>query len=115
MGSHVLRREERPSIIVTHRIFLYVSNCLQVNCPLYVLNMTGKSAADVVVEKRKQGAVLFAEPLAAALATDGTHYWNKCWRHAAGHVVSPPLRPDPTTPAYLMDLLGRYAGHQFSI
>jgi dihydropyrimidinase len=88
---------------------------LQVNCPLYVLNMTGKSAADVVVEKRKQGAVLFAEPLAAALATDGTHYWNKCWRHAAGHVVSPPLRPDPTTPAYLMDLLGRYAGHQFSI
>lgn len=53
------------------------------------------------------GKVVFGEPIAASLATDGTHQWNKCWRHAAGHVMGPPLRPDPSTPGYLLDLLAK--------
>lgn len=53
------------------------------------------------------GKVVFGEPIAACLGTDGTHYWNKCWRHAAGHVMGPPLRPDASTPGYLMDLLAK--------
>ena len=55
------------------------------------------------------GKIVFGEPIAAGLATNGTHYYNKCWQHAAAHVLSPPLRDDLTTPDYLMDLLAKLA------
>ena len=53
--------------------------------------------------------MVFGEAIAAGLGADGTNYWHKCWRHAAGHVMAPPLRPDPTTPGYLMDCLAKYS------
>ncbi len=53
---------------------------------------------------------MFGEPIAAGLGTDGTNYWHKDWAHAAGFVMGPPLRPDSSTPGYLMDLLAKYVG-----
>lgn len=67
-----------------------------------------KSAALAVADARRKGHVVFGEPIAAGLATDGRQYYHSCWRHAAAHVLSPPLRLDTTTPDFLMDCLAKY-------
>lgn len=53
------------------------------------------------------GKVVFGEALPAALAVDGSNYFDKSWRHAAAHVSSPPLRADPSLASYLTDLLAK--------
>lgn len=50
---------------------------------------------------------VIGETLAAGLSRDGRECSHKCFQHAAGHVLSPPLRPDPTTPLYLMNALAQ--------
>jgi len=57
----------------------------------------------------RAGDVVFGEPIAASLSVDGRQYFDTCWRHAAAFVMSPPLRDDPSTPSYLMDMLASYA------
>merc|ERR1711997_731458 len=64
-----------------------------------------KGAANAILQRRRTGAVIFGEPIAASLATNGSHYYHRCWRHAAAYVMAPPLREDLTTPDYLMELL----------
>lgn len=64
-----------------------------------------KSAASTLGEHRRRGTLVWGETIAAAVGTDGSHYYNPCWQHAAGHVLSPPLRNDSSTPSSLMELL----------
>jgi D-hydantoinase len=100
--GHLLSRPEQLEQEAVQRV---ISIAEELNCPLFLVNVMSKSSALAISDARRRGVVVFGESLAVSLGTDGTHYFNKCWRHAAGHVVSPPLRDDPTTPSFLMDLL----------
>jgi dihydropyrimidinase len=86
-------------------VLLGVACADQVNTPLYVVHVMSKEAAYEVARAKKKGINVYGEPIAAALGTDGRQMYNKDWRHAAGHVMSPPLRDDPTTKDDLMRAL----------
>lgn len=66
-----------------------------------------KSAAIEIARARRRykGVGIFAETLAATLGTHESHH--SCFRHAAAHILSPPLRPDPTTPEFVMKMLAK--------
>ena len=115
--GHPLSRPEEVEAEATYRacviVRLFIHHVLsfipppqanQTKCPLYVVHVMSKSAANIILEKRKDGSVIFGEPIAASLALNGSHYYHACWRHAAAYVMSPPLREDVTTPGYLMEV-----------
>ena len=54
---------------------------------MYIVHVMSKTAADVICESKRKGFIAFGEPIAASLGTDGTNYYHKCWRHAAGMKV----------------------------
>lgn len=100
--AHLLSRPECVEAEATHRISVLAE---QVGCPVMVAHVMSKSAAKVIIDERTRNSSLFGETLGAALGSDGSNYYSKCWRHAAAHVMSPPLRPDKTTPDFLFGAL----------
>ncbi|XP_013098892.2 dihydropyrimidinase isoform X1 [Stomoxys calcitrans] len=102
--GHEMSRQEEVEAEAVHRACILAH---QVDCPLYVVHVMSKSAGIELARARQRykNRGIYGETLAAALGTDGTHCHNKCFHHAAAHVLSPPLRPDPSTPEFMMKLL----------
>ena len=101
--AHLLSRPESAELEAVSRA---IHTAHQLNCPLYVCSVSSRLAARQIADaRRRRCSIVFAETLAACLGTDGTHYYNTCWRHAAGHVCSPPLRDEAATSGALADAL----------
>lgn len=98
--------QSRPDQLEAEAVHRAATLADQVGCPLYVVHVSGKEAADEVARARSRGAVVFGEAITAAVGTDGTHVFNSCWEHAAAHVMSPPLRADKSTPDHLLNMMG---------
>ncbi|GAV09813.1 hypothetical protein RvY_19294 [Ramazzottius varieornatus] len=100
--GHAQSRPEEVEHEATVRAIMLAN---QTNCPLYVVHVMSKTSARAIADARREGRIVFGEPIAAGLASDGHHYYHQCWRHAAAHVLSPPLRCEADTASFLMDLL----------
>lgn len=107
--GHPQSRPEELEEEATHRACVLAQ---QAQCPLYVVHVMSRGAAEAVGRARRQGQPVFGEPIAAGLACDGSHYFHPDWQHAAGFVLSPPLSRHADTPRALMDMLARYAAPQ---
>uniref|UniRef100_A0A3Q1FH22 Dihydropyrimidinase like 5a n=1 Tax=Acanthochromis polyacanthus TaxID=80966 RepID=A0A3Q1FH22_9TELE len=81
-------------------------SCDCAHCPIYLVNVSSMSAGDVVATAKMQGKVVHGETTTAHAVLNGMQYYHQDWSHAAAHVTVPPLRLDPSTPNYLMSLLG---------
>lgn len=66
-----------------------------------------KLAAQALNEACKRGIRVFGETVVAALATDGTQCKHTNFQHSAAHIMSPPLRSDPTTQLFLLNSLAQ--------
>ncbi|GMT24857.1 hypothetical protein PFISCL1PPCAC_16154, partial [Pristionchus fissidentatus] len=75
------------------------------NCPVSVLQLSSAEASRALQEGRSSSSLVHAEVATAALATDGTHYFNKCAAHAAAHLTEAPLRPEAASAGALMHVL----------
>ncbi|GMR48440.1 hypothetical protein PMAYCL1PPCAC_18635, partial [Pristionchus mayeri] len=75
------------------------------NCPISVLQLSSSEASRALQEGRASSSLIHAEVATAALATDGTHYFNKCAAHAAAHLTEAPLRPEAASGHAVLHIL----------
>ncbi|KAK5970628.1 Amidohydro-rel domain-containing protein, partial [Trichostrongylus colubriformis] len=63
-------------------------------CPVSVLSVSSAESLAALERGRSSGALAHAEIASAAVAADGTHYFNKSLKHASTHMTEVPLRTE---------------------
>ena len=81
------------------------SLALSANVPLIISAPSSPDVVAVIAEYQARGLTVLGEAHGAALALDGSHYFNQCWSHAAAFVASPPLREGENVPEELVNAL----------
>ncbi|OWR48994.1 dihydropyrimidinase like protein, partial [Danaus plexippus plexippus] len=113
--GHAASRDDQVEAEAVNRACVIAN---QMDAPLYIVHMMSAAAVQSLRNARRVAKhPIFGETLAATVGTDGqamlvslvynppgSHYKNACFRHAAAHVLSPPLR-DPSTPEAIIDAL----------
>ncbi|KAI3388628.1 hypothetical protein SNEBB_008476 [Seison nebaliae] len=90
----------RPVEIETEAVNRVITLAKSARCPLYIVHVMNGDACDIIKNEQNKpdrvaGAVpIIGETIAAAVGSTGKNYFDKDWRHAAGHVLSPPLKTD---------------------
>lgn len=97
--GHMLSRPADVEGEATGRVIMIAD---QVGAPVFIVHVMSKEALEAIRRAKAEGKLVWGEPIAAGLGTDGTQCFHHDWRHAAGFVMSPPLRPDPTVKEALM-------------
>lgn len=100
--GHYFSRPDIFEALATHQA-LTISEYL--SSPLYIVHLMSKLSTEELIKVRERGAPVFGETLAATIGTDGRNTFNQNWEIAAGHIMSPPLNPDPSIKEYLMKQL----------
>ncbi|XP_019760495.1 dihydropyrimidinase isoform X1 [Dendroctonus ponderosae] len=102
--GHELSRPEEVESEAVNRACVIAK---QVDCPLYVVHVMSKQAAEVISLARKNNIQVYGEALVAGLSKDGSHCTHNSFQYSAGHILSPPLRSDPSTPLALLNFLAQ--------
>uniref|UniRef100_A0AC35U5C3 Amidohydro-rel domain-containing protein n=1 Tax=Rhabditophanes sp. KR3021 TaxID=114890 RepID=A0AC35U5C3_9BILA len=97
--------QSRPEEIEAEAVARACCLADQANCPLYVVHVMSKGAADAIAVARMNGQIVYGEPIAAGLALDGTCYYDKDWDTAARFIMSPPISRKVETKTELMKML----------
>ncbi|CAI4226479.1 unnamed protein product [Auanema sp. JU1783] len=86
--------QSRPEDLESERVNSICVLSQITNCPISILSLSSVDSLSSLERSKCNGSLSHAEIATAAVATDGTHYFNKCLKHATGHLTDVPLRTD---------------------
>lgn len=89
--GHPLSRDARCEGDAAERACT-IASANHVQVPLMIVHNSAKEALQAIDRSKKDGNTVFAEATIAHLTLDESMYWNKDFRVASQHVLSPPLR-----------------------
>jgi dihydropyrimidinase len=83
----------RPPIIEGEAANRAITIAAILETPLYIVHVSSKETVEAIARARSQGQRVFGEVLPGHLTINDSVYGNPDFRFAAGHVMSPPFRP----------------------